>query len=105
MVNLKDQFDGEFVTVRASEIREHDVILDPARTVTGTPARSGGTVAVTTPIGPETHAPDAPVFVFRPAAASIAAGCPDCHAGPGAPCDAMCLAYAALDDAAGTGLA
>jgi hypothetical protein len=101
-VNM-NEFDGEFMHITAREIRDRDVILGGARAVIGTPeTTTTGTVVVTTMTGPEIYAPDAPVYVFRPAAASTGEPCPECGAESNEPCDWACLSYAALDDAAGT---
>jgi hypothetical protein len=100
-----EQFDGEFIHITAGDIRDRDVILGGARTVTAAPAIAGGAVAVATITGPETYAADAPVYVFRPTPGRADEPCPDCDAAPGEPCDWTCLSYPALDDAAGTNLA
>ncbi|TQL96582.1 hypothetical protein FB559_2121 [Actinoallomurus bryophytorum] len=104
MMTEMDEFNGEFTHITAREIRHRDVILGGARAVTAPPetAITTGTVIVTTGVGTDTYAPDAPVYVFRPASACANEPCPECGTEPGEPCDWACLSYAALDDAAGT---
>ena len=105
MMATMEQFDGEFIHITARDIRDRDVILGGARAVTATPGVTGSAVAVATITGPETHAADAPVYVFRPASGCADEPCPRCDAAPGEPCDWACLSYPALDDAAGTNIA
>jgi hypothetical protein len=95
-----EMFDGEFMNIAAADIRDRDVILGGARTVTATPETAGDDVTVATTTGTETYRADTPVHVFRPAPACADEPCADCGAGPGEPCGVDCLGYAALDDAA-----
>ncbi|MFC5828059.1 hypothetical protein [Nonomuraea insulae] len=80
------EFDGEFMAIAAADIRSTDVVLNPARYVTGTADLPGGVIDI-----------------FRPADPSRA--CEGCDAGPGEPCGWDCLGLAALDDATGYGFA
>lgn len=106
MTITMDQFDGEFIHIGAADIRLHDVILGDARPITAPPVTTAdGHITVTTTGGAETFDATATVYVFRPAAGTTDEPCPDCGAAPGEPCAPHCLSYAALDDAAGTGIA
>lgn len=99
-MNLDDLFDGVFTFLRADELRRWDVLFDPVRQVLDDPwALSFTCVALKSSAGPEAYGADDLLWVYRPSASE--AGCDDCGADPGEPCNPVtCCALETLADAA-----
>ena len=96
----EDLFDGVFTFQRADELRAWDVLFDPVCQVLDDPCGlSTRFVSVQSSVGPRVFDVGRDVWIYRPS--NSVAGCDECGAEPGQPCNpSTCCALGMLADAA-----